>query len=394
MAADTNYLTTSTLTDFLRTLYTADLLSHMRPQLVIDQFCARKNEPGTQHAKDVYFTRVWDSPAYIGTLTENEATVPSAVIDDDQVSVTVYEHGFVWKTTKYLEVTQYLNNGNLASLIRDKVGFHCGLTLDTLARNKFLAGSYASYASTATSRATLTSGMKMAVDYVDQAIRNLKSRDVLSVDGNNVIGICHPATIYDIRNDDEWVNAVRYAGSVPLFTGETGMWGGCRFIETTRMRLPNAGTAEAQTTLSSGASKGATTITVADADGFAAGDEISIGTGSTVLETDTTLEHQLISSIDGTTITLTRKLAWAHDSGAYVTEGLDIYPMIIIGATPSVGKGIGLDCEIRVMPPVDDLGRLNRAGWYGILGYGILNDYAIELVYGAASAPTGMLRQL
>ena len=126
MAADTNYLTTSTLTDFLRTLYSADLMAVARPMLYYQQFCEVKREPGTQHAKQVYWTKVHDAPTYIGTLTENDGTVPSGVLDDDQVSVTVYEHGFVFKTTEYLEVTQYLNNGNLSGLIREKIGVHMG----------------------------------------------------------------------------------------------------------------------------------------------------------------------------------------------------------------------------------------------------------------------------
>lgn len=93
MAADTNYLTTSTLTDFLRTLYSADLMAVARPQLFYQQFADVKREPGTQNAKTVYWTRVWDPPSFIGTLTENDGTVPSGVLDDEQKSVSVYEHG-------------------------------------------------------------------------------------------------------------------------------------------------------------------------------------------------------------------------------------------------------------------------------------------------------------
>jgi hypothetical protein len=61
--------------------------------LFYQQFCDVKREPGTQNAKTVYWTKVYDAPTYIGTLTENDGTVPSGVLDDEQKSVTVYEHG-------------------------------------------------------------------------------------------------------------------------------------------------------------------------------------------------------------------------------------------------------------------------------------------------------------
>ena len=112
MAADTNYLTTSTLTDFLRTLYSADLMAVARPMLYYQQFCEVKREPGTQHAKQVYWTKVHDAPTFIGTLTENDGTVPSGVLDDDQVSVTVYrimDHVLATARRKLRELGENLN---------------------------------------------------------------------------------------------------------------------------------------------------------------------------------------------------------------------------------------------------------------------------------------------
>lgn len=396
MAADTNYLTTSILTDFLRTLYSADLLAVARPMLFYQQFCDIKREPGTQHAKDVYWTRVWDAPTYIGTLTENDGTVPSGVLDDEQKSVTVNEHGFVFKSTEYLEVTQYLNQGNLSGLIRDKIGVHMAMSLDTLARNAWLSNSCGNvwYAGTATGRLALNSTDKLTPDYVEQAVRNLKARDMETIDGLNVLSVIHPAQTYDLRRHSDWINAQHYAGATRIFTGEVGSWGGCRFIETTRARLPNAGILTAQTTVASDAAKGATTVTVTSATNFAANQEISIGTGATVDETDSTLEHCVIDSIAGAVLTLKRKLGFAHASGQYVTEAADVYPVIMFGKNPTIGCGIGLDPEVRVMPPSDDLGRLYRAGWYSIIGWGCLDSDAAEIIYTRASTDNLSMGQM
>lgn len=395
MAADTNYLTTSILTDFLRTLYSADLLAIARPMLFYQQFCDLKREPGTQHAKQVYWTRVWDAPTFIGTLTENDGTVPSGVLDDEQVSVTVYEHGYVFKTTEYLEVTQYLNNGNLSGLIREKIGVHMAMSIDTLARNAFLSSpcGNAWYAGAATSRVTLLSTEKLIPDYVEQAVRNLKARDMETIDGLNLLAVIHPAQTYDLRRHSDWINAQHYAGATRIFTGEVGSWGGCRFIETTRARLPNAGAIAAQTTVASSSSKGDTTLTLTSATGFSANDEISVGTGAVVDEGDSTMEHMVIESIAGAVLTLKRKQGFAHAAGQYVTLGADVYPTVLFGANPVIGCGIGLDPEVRVMPPSDDLGRLFRAGWYSIIGWDCIDSDAAEIIYTRASTTNLVMGQ-
>ena len=254
------------------------------------------------------------------------------------------------------------------------------MSIDTLARNAFLSTPCANawYAGSATSRVTLLSTEKLIPDYVEQAVRNLKARDMETIDGLNVLTVIHPAQTYDLRRHSDWINAQQYAGSTRIFTGEVGSWGGCRFVETTRARLPNAGAVTAQTTVASDAAKGATTVTVTSATGFTANDEISIGTGATVDEADSTLEHCVISSIAGNVLTLKRKLGFAHATGQYVTEGADVYPTILFGANPVIGCGIGLDPEVRVMPPSDDLGRLHRAGWYSIIGWDCLDSDAAE----------------
>lgn len=302
----------------------------------------------------------------------------------------------MFKTTEYLETTQYLNSGNLSGLIREKIGVHMALSLDTLARNAFLSTpcGNAWYAGSATSRVTLLSTEKLIPDYVEQAVRNLKARDMETIDGLNVMAVIHPAQTYDLRRHSDWINAQQYAGSTPIFTGEVGSWGGCRFVETTRARLPNAGALTAQTTVAVSTSKGDTTMTVTSATGFAANQEISVGTGATVDEADSTLEHMVIDSIAGSVLTMKRKMAFAHTSGQYVTEAADVYPTILFGATPAVGCGIGLDPEVRVMPPNDDLGRLFRAGWYAIIGWGCLNSDAAEIIYTRASTTNLSMGQM
>ena len=147
-------------------------------------------------------------------------------------------------------------------------------------------------------------------------------------------------------------------------------------------------------TLASDAAKGATTVTVTSATGFTANDEISIGTGATVDEADSTLEHCVISSIAGNVLTLKRKLGFAHATGQYVTEGADVYPTILFGANPVIGCGIGLDPEVRVMPPSDDLGRLHRAGWYSIIGWDCLDSDAAEIIYTRASTTNLSMSQM
>jgi hypothetical protein len=263
-----------------------------------------------------------------------------------------------------------------------------GMSVDTLARNAFLGSSCGNiwYAGSRSARTALQAADKLIPDYVEQAVRNLKSRDYQTIDGLNVMAVIHPAQTYDLRRHSDWINAQHYAGATRIFTGEVGSWGGCRFVETTRARLPNAGAQTAQTTVAGGGTaKGTKTMTVTDASSLSANDEISIGTGTTVDETDGTMEHAVIASIAGNVLTLKRKLAFAHAAGQYVTEGADVYPTVLFGKEAPVGRGVGLDPEVRVMPPSDDLGRLSRCGWYAIIGYGCLDSDALETIYTRAS---------
>jgi hypothetical protein len=80
----------------------------------------------------------------------------------------------------------------------------------------------------------------------------------------------------------------------------------------------------------------------------------------------------------------------AHASSDKVKDGLDVYPVIALGALPALGKGIVVSPEVRVALPTDKLRRINHVGWYTLLGYGVLRNWAYdlwELSASQASAP-------
>ena len=59
--------------------------------------------------------------------------------------------------------------------------------------------------------------------------------------------------------------------------------------------------------------------------------------------------------------------------------------MTFLGGLAAVGKGTVIPPEVRVSLPTDKLRRINYVGWYGLFGYGVIRDWAYEMVETAAS---------
>ena len=62
--------------------------------------------------------------------------------------------------------------------------------------------------------------------------------------------------------------------------------------------------------------------------------------------------------------------------------------MIFLGGLAAMGKGIVVPPEIRVSLPTDKLRRLNWVGWYCLQGYGIVRDWAYDVVETLATVNT------
>ena len=407
-------ITTSALPDALRVIYSNELEFTSRPTLVYDQpaFVEDRNDFSAKRGQQVIWTIYHQLPPTISPLTENQ-DVTGGSIQDHQVSFKVNEYGNAIGTSEALDLFSY--HGPISNIVRTLLSPNQALTNDTLCRNMFwyapnralmdstlIGAAFHSYVGNVTSRAALnTSTSVMTSEVARRSAYNLTVRRVPTMGGQQPSYMCitHPSVTYDLRSDPFWKDAQLYSGATRIMNGEEGMIHGVRFIKSDRARIANGGNYGAQTTLTASYAAGVNSVVVSSATGLVVGQEISLHNtgvsttygGNTWVAPDgqdPTDEELIIKTISGTTITFTQKTLVAHASGDYMTEALDVYPMIFLGGLAAMGKGIVVPPEIRVSLPVDKLRRLSYVGWYSLLGYGIIRDWAYELVEALASVNT------
>jgi N4-gp56 family major capsid protein len=403
-------ITTSALPDSMRIIYSNELEFTSLPNLMFDQpaFVEPRNDFSAKRGEQVIWTIYHQIAPSIAPLSENQ-DIEGGSVEDHQVSFTVNEYGTAIGTAEKLDLLSY--HGPIGNIVRSLLAPHEALTLDTLCRNMFwyapnrtlmdntLVGpAFQSFTGGAASRETLTQDSIMTADVARLIALHLTIRRVPTMSGQEPSYLCltHPSVTYDLRADPFWKDAQLYAGATKIFNGEEGMIHGVRFIKSDRARIANGGLVKEQTTLAAAYSQGVNQIAVTSAAGFNIGDEITLhatGTAKTVGSTswtapdgrDATQEDVVIKAINSNTLTLTNKTMLAHSAGDFVTEGLDVYPMTFLGGLAAVGKGTVIPPEVRVSLPTDKLRRINYVGWYGLFGYGVIRDWAYEIVETAAS---------
>ena len=179
-------------------------------------------------------------------LTEGVTPQGSSLAVTD-ITATVLQYG------DYVTITDKLVFTTLDPVLTEAaelLGIQAGDTLDQLCRDVMVAGTTIQYAAAATTRATVTSAMKITKAEIQEAVRTLKvnvSRKITSqVDpstGFNTspvppcfIGIVHPSTTYDLKNIPGFIRVEEY-GQKKAMEGEVGALDEVRFIETTQAKV-------------------------------------------------------------------------------------------------------------------------------------------------------------
>lgn len=402
-------LTTTILPDTLRTVYSTELEFTARPTLVFDQpaFVEPKPDFDVIRGRQAVFTIFRNMLPTISRLSEN-VDVDSGSIQDFQVSFDIGEYGYAMGVTEALDLLSY--QGPVSNIIRSSLAPQMALTFDTIVRNALWYPStangriYKSYGGTATSRTTLTGSSIIDEGTIRKIAHNLSIRRVATVQSQDpaYVAIAHPSVIYDLRGDSFWRSAQLYAGATRLFSGEEGMIHGVRFLKTDRARIPNGGVisaANSQTYLTASVPAGAASLPVHDGSFYTAGMEITLHNTGVASATnisgtvnwtapdgqDPTTEEVVVDHVSGNTIFLAEKTLGNHSINDFVTEALDVYPVVFIGGIPPLGKGTLVEPEIRIGLPTDKLRRINHVGWYAHLGYGVIRPWAYEVLEVAAT---------
>ena len=407
----------TTLPSWQRTYYSMLLQETLRTKSILVPYTTYKEDFSAAKSGIVTFTEVFDTDPNYNPLTESGIWLTGGALDSRTVSIQLEIHGDILKFSDYNEIVQYVNNGDMRGLVREKIGQNQADYLDLLARNAYLSHPnnnrlISGTLTPAGARTAITATDLFDPDICETIRVHLEENEAPGVsrtqDGDSAVIVCvtTPRVIKDIRTaaSSKWLEVQEYAQTTHKFTGEVGMWNGVRFVRTNRLRLLNYGAVDTQTTLASatitgqGARSSVDTVytvgqtgaiqyvTVALITGFAVGDRVTIhdvtkngGAGNPPIESDGTQETRRIVYISGSNIYFDKPLLKPHASGDLVTKGTPIHASIFMGG-PGVVYAVGERPGVIQPPKYDDLMMVNRYGWRGFLKFQLFKPEVFEVV--------------
>lgn len=410
---------TSTLPAWQREYFEGQLLETLRTKSIMVPFTVMKEDFTGRQTGRITYTEVFDTAPNWDPISEQNIWLTGAHLDSRSVTLELEAHGDVLKFSDYSDIVQYINNGDLRGLVRNKIGQNQVEMLDILARNAFLDHPNTVYAGGLyQDRLGIQANDLFNPDFAELARTHLEEAEVPGVvatedsDVQTIVCVTTPRVIHDVRvaAGSNWLEVNQYAGAARKFNGEAGTWGGVRFVRTNRLVLPNHGAVEAQTTLteatvpgqgaavtvdrvySPGQPNSIRFVQVDSVDEFVVGMKVTIHSshvsnpGEPPVETDGTQETRRIVSIDPAQkrISFDRPLLKAHGAGDFVTKGIDLHASIFMGG-PAVVYGVGERPTPIIPPKFDDLMMVNRYGWRGFLKFQMFRPEFIEVHLTAGS---------
>lgn len=222
------------LTAQQRVFYEMTLLERLLPELVMLDHGLKGSIPKHQGMQAQW--RFWASLALATTpLTEGSPPSDSA-LSITTVTATVQQYG-AWVKLSDLFIHQGIDSTwtETAALL----GENAGMTIHTVLINVLAGGTNVRYASTATSRGTITAAMPMTSTEIRKATRALRRAKVKPFPDGYFRGLIHPDTEYDIITDADWEAPAQYgagmakAGGPDILRAEVGAIHGVRFMTST-----------------------------------------------------------------------------------------------------------------------------------------------------------------
>ena len=219
----------------MKTFYDKTLIDLAEPNLVHDQFADKRNIPANG-GKTIEFRKFSSLPKALTPLTEG-VTPKGNKLNVSTITAEVKQYGDYIVQTDVLELTSIDNTIVEATQI---LGNQAGLTVDTIHRNIFNAGTNVYFApdgaTEVTSRKNLTANSKMTGDLVKRVATKLKSVNAPKIDGYYV-AVIHPHVAYDLSTDELWMDVQKYATPENMLKGELGKLHGVRFVESTEAQI-------------------------------------------------------------------------------------------------------------------------------------------------------------
>ena len=232
--------TTSQITSASQNFLSLPLLSRAYPHFVHALWGQVRDIPRNK-TENVRFRKYASLSAATTALTEGVTPTGSQASITD-ITATVLQYGDFLTLTDYLDMTTIdPYKTELAEVLGDQMGD----TLDQLTKAVLAATTTIQYASTATTVATVASGMILTGDEVRKAVRTLQGNNAKPLtemidptDGFNTspimpsyVGIISEKTHYDLKKDPDWVKVAEYADPEErIHEAEVGSLDEVRFI--------------------------------------------------------------------------------------------------------------------------------------------------------------------
>ena len=232
----TPYTAAQDLSPEMKTFYDKNLIRLAEPKLIHDQFGQKRPIPGG-NGKTIEFRKFNALPHVPENMELVEGITPNGQnYGVTAITATVKQYGGYITTTDMLNLTAYDNN---MQEIMKLLASQAGLVSDTITRDILAAGTNVMYAGGKTARTGtggLTAADVLTIEDIKKAVRWLKRNNAETIQGDYV-ALVHPDVVYDLMQDDEWVDANKYAGSGRIFEGEIGKMYGVRFVESTQAKI-------------------------------------------------------------------------------------------------------------------------------------------------------------
>lgn len=238
--------TTTGTVDYDTAAYDLLLRYAYRPELYFDPWCDVQSTEVTHRGSSVRFFIQNDLAIATTPLTE-DVDVSAVPLTDTFVDVTMLEYGNATVVTARVEATSMMDVDAAAANV---IGFNAGISVDTIARAPFFAGTNVAYAtgsgSIITSRVTVAPANTLRAGDFRLAYAKLKGANVPTFDSGLYVAILHPDVAYDIKSetgDLGWRDPHVYSDPQAIYNGEIGAFEGFRVIVTPRAPyLVDAGT--------------------------------------------------------------------------------------------------------------------------------------------------------
>jgi len=227
------------------TVYSRDALFEAMPMMYFRNFCAFKQELGAEPGETVQFLKIANlAPG--GMLPSETSPIPKQKYSDSIVSIQVHEYGNAVQMSKRALEASFRNMMQDAATL---LGRDYGLTVDRVCRDAFLSTGNKQYMTSSAGNGKPADGEGTTIGQVNgtfsayaikNAIETLKTNNApMVVRGGDQFYVCaaHPHQIRSLRDDPDWLNAVRYGNPQLLYNGEVGRFENVIFLETTQMPI-------------------------------------------------------------------------------------------------------------------------------------------------------------